>query len=434
VVLAVFTVLGIVFMPALVYAMASGFAGDERFDLAVEYGRLAFPYILFISLTALVSGVLNATGRFLAAAAAPVLLNVVFIAAMLVGAALGRPLSDAMGTAIDEALGLRVGDALALVRAARRHRAARARLVGGLPRGLPPPPPPPPPHAGTQAPRHHRGPAALAGGVVQVNLLIGRQVASFFDGAVAWLSYADRLYQLPLGVVGIAIGVVLLPALSRRLRAGDTEGGRTRCPARPRSRSPSPCPPPSRSPSSRSRSSRSCSSAAPSTPTTSRPPRSPSPSTARGCRPSSSRRSTSPSSSRARTRAPLHLRPRALVVNAAVAIGLAPVIGLHRRRPRHHDRGLGHGLAPLARRPRHGRGRAPRRPLPRPHPPHPRRLGVMGAVLWVAAVLLGPGLGTPTVRYAALAALVAIGMATYALAGRALGAFTMADLRGAVRR
>ena len=57
----------------------------------------------------------------------------------------------------------------------------------------------------------------LAGGVVQINLLVGRQVGSFFDGAVAWLSYADRLYQLPLGVVGIAIGVVLLPDLSRRL-------------------------------------------------------------------------------------------------------------------------------------------------------------------------------------------------------------------------
>jgi len=69
-------------------------------------------------------------------------------------------------------------------------------------------------------------PAMLAGGVVQVNLLVGRQVGSFFDGAIAWLSYADRLYQLPLGVVGIAIGIVLLPDLSRRLGAGDAEGGR----------------------------------------------------------------------------------------------------------------------------------------------------------------------------------------------------------------
>ncbi|MGD8310773.1 MAG: lipid II flippase MurJ, partial [Chromatiales bacterium] len=67
-------------------------------------------------------------------------------------------------------------------------------------------------------------PAALAGGVMQINLVVGTQVASYFEGAVSWLWYADRLYQLPLGVVGVAIGVVLLPELSRRVRAGDTEG------------------------------------------------------------------------------------------------------------------------------------------------------------------------------------------------------------------
>jgi putative peptidoglycan lipid II flippase len=65
-------------------------------------------------------------------------------------------------------------------------------------------------------------PAALAGGVMQINLLVGTQVASYFDGAVSWLWYADRLYQLPLGVVGVAIGVVLLPELSRRVRSGDS--------------------------------------------------------------------------------------------------------------------------------------------------------------------------------------------------------------------
>jgi putative peptidoglycan lipid II flippase len=64
-------------------------------------------------------------------------------------------------------------------------------------------------------------PAALAGGVMQINLLVGTQVASYFDGAIGWLWYADRVYQLPLGVVGVAIGVVLLPELSRRVRAGD---------------------------------------------------------------------------------------------------------------------------------------------------------------------------------------------------------------------
>jgi len=69
-------------------------------------------------------------------------------------------------------------------------------------------------------------PAMLAGGVMQVNLIVGRQVASYFDGALQYLNLADRLYQLPLGVVAIAIGVVLLPDLSRRLEAGDTAGGR----------------------------------------------------------------------------------------------------------------------------------------------------------------------------------------------------------------
>jgi putative peptidoglycan lipid II flippase len=69
-------------------------------------------------------------------------------------------------------------------------------------------------------------PAVLAGGVVQINLIVGRQVASMTEGAVVWLYNADRIYQLPLGVVGIAIGIVLLPDLSRRLRAGDDEGSR----------------------------------------------------------------------------------------------------------------------------------------------------------------------------------------------------------------
>ncbi|WP_299650467.1 murein biosynthesis integral membrane protein MurJ [uncultured Jannaschia sp.] len=221
VILTAFTVLGIVAMPALVLAMASGFAEDERFTLAVMYGRIAFPYILLISLAALVSGVLNSNNRFLAAAAAPALLNVVFIAAML--AVWARPeLWDwleapthsrliARGLVWSVPLGGLVQLGLVWWAAARAgHRLLprhRPRMTPDLKRLL-----------------VIAAPAALAGGVVQVNLLVGRQVASYFDGAVAWLNYADRLYQLPLGVVGIAIGVVLLPDLSRRVRAGDTEG------------------------------------------------------------------------------------------------------------------------------------------------------------------------------------------------------------------
>ncbi len=205
-----FTVVAQIFMPVLVLAMASGFLEDERFDLAVMFGRIAFPYILFISLAALLSGVLNATGRFTAAAAAPVLLNVIFITAMGLGGYLGWDMGLTLAWAVPVA---GVAQLVLVWIAASR---AGYRLIPERPRMTPE----------LKRLAMIALPAALAGGVVQINLLVGRQVASFFDGAIAWLNYADRLYQLPLGVVGIAIGVVLLPDLSRKLRAEDDAGGR----------------------------------------------------------------------------------------------------------------------------------------------------------------------------------------------------------------
>jgi putative peptidoglycan lipid II flippase len=202
--------IGIVVMPWFVYALASGFHGDERFTLAVEHGRIAFPYILFISLTALLSGVLNSLGRFALAAAAPILMNVVMIAFLLWGWWSGGNIGLWQIWSVPVA-----GVAqLALV------------WWGCAKIGMPIRPRWP-----RLTPEMKRltvimVPALLAGGVVQINLIVGRQVGSFFDGAVAWLSYADRLYQLPLGVVGIAIGTVMLPDLSRRLKAGDGSGGR----------------------------------------------------------------------------------------------------------------------------------------------------------------------------------------------------------------
>ncbi|MGP1356863.1 murein biosynthesis integral membrane protein MurJ [Roseicyclus sp.] len=227
-ILVVLTVLAIVFMPALVLAMAAGFAGDVRFALAVDFGRIAFAYILFISLAALLSGVLNASGRFAAAAAAPLLLNVVLIVALVAAERGAFPnVAVDVGT-VEGAEGLLVRHGTLLtwgvlvagilqvglvwIAAAR----AGFRLVPRLPRLTP----------DMKRLAIIAGPAMLAGGVVQINLLVGRQVGSFFEGAIAWLSFADRLYQLPLGVVGIAVGVVLLPDLARRLRAGDATGGR----------------------------------------------------------------------------------------------------------------------------------------------------------------------------------------------------------------
>lgn len=200
-----------VFMPGLVWLMASGFAGDERFPLAVQYGRIMFPYILLISLASMISGVLNANGRFTAAAAAPVLLNLLFIAAMAVAWWQGWD----VGLTLAWATPLTGIAQLALVwwdahRTGWSFAPRRPRLTPDMRRLL-----------------AVALPAAFAGGVVQINLLVGRQVASHFEGAISWLSYSDRLYQLPLGVVGAAVAVVLLPELARRLRAGDHAGGQS---------------------------------------------------------------------------------------------------------------------------------------------------------------------------------------------------------------
>ncbi len=207
----ILSAVAMIFMPVLVWLMASGFQGDERFALAVEYGRITFPYILLISMASMVSGVLNANGRFTAAAAAPVLLNLLFIAAM----GLGRWRGWDLGLTLAWATPVTGISQLALVwwdahRTGWTFLPRRPRLSPDMRRLL-----------------AVALPAAFAGGVVQLNLLIGRQVGSRFDGAIGWLSYSDRLYQLPLGVVGAAVAVVLLPELARRLRAGDHAGGQS---------------------------------------------------------------------------------------------------------------------------------------------------------------------------------------------------------------
>ncbi|MDU8928793.1 murein biosynthesis integral membrane protein MurJ [Alisedimentitalea sp. MJ-SS2] len=204
------TALAMIFMPAFVWATAEGYTADGRFDLTVGYGRIVFPYIVFMSLSALFSGVLNATGRFAAAAAAPVLLNIFVIIAMASAALLDQSIITWLVWTVPIA-----GIAqLTLVWVAASR--AGVSIRPGRPRWSPEMK-----HLVVVA-----IPAALSSGVMQINLLVGQQVASRTESAVSWLFAADRLYQLPLGVVGIAVGIVLLPDLSRRLRDGDHEGSR----------------------------------------------------------------------------------------------------------------------------------------------------------------------------------------------------------------
>ncbi len=209
-VLVAFSVIGTLAMPWLVWAMASGFAGDARFGLAVDYGRITFVYILFVSLVALLSAVLNAHGRFTESGMVPVLMNLIFIAAMLMADLAGWDMGLTLAWTTPLTGIIQLGFTwVAAKRAGLSIRPVWPRMTPDLKRLL-----------------VIAGPVVLSGGIVQINLVVGRQIASYTEGAVSWLVYADRLYQLPLGVVGIAIGTVLLPDLSRRLRAGDVTGSR----------------------------------------------------------------------------------------------------------------------------------------------------------------------------------------------------------------
>lgn len=196
-------------MPWLMLVFAPGFSGDpQKFGWAVEFTRIAFPYLLFISLTALQSAILNSLGRFFPGAAAPVMLNITLILAIL----LLVPLTDNPGRAL--AWGVAAAGvvqflwlSVSLWRAGFVLRLRWPRLTPEVRRLF---------RLGV--------PGVIAGGITQVNLTIGTMIASLQAGAVSWLYYADRIYQLPLAVIGIAIGIVLLPELSRRLRAGDLGG------------------------------------------------------------------------------------------------------------------------------------------------------------------------------------------------------------------
>ena len=192
-------------MPWLMHLLVPGFAAEpQKLALAVELARITFPYLLFLSLAALLSGVLNALHRFAAAAAAPILLNVFAIAALaLVVPLVGWP-GHVLAWAV-AAAGL--AQFLLLMIAAGRAGMAlalpRPRLTAGIRRLL-----------------RLMVPGVLSAAVMQVNLLVGTAIVSAQAGAVAYLYFADRVYQLPLGLIGIGFGIVLLPELSRRLRGG----------------------------------------------------------------------------------------------------------------------------------------------------------------------------------------------------------------------
>ena len=275
----------------------------------------------------------------------------------------------------------------------------------------------------------------LAGGVVQVNLLVGRQVGSFFDGAVAWLSYADRLYQLPLGVVGIAIGVVLLPDLSRRLGAGDEAGGRnavnraaefTLALTLPAALALMLIPGPIVSVLFE----RGAFGPADTGPTALAVAI-----YGAGLPAFVMQKVISPLYyAREDTRSPFRFAVHAMLVNVVVAVGLAPLIGFSAAALGTTVAGwvmlaqLWRGARPM------GAAAAPDDRLKRALPRIVAACLVMGAVLLVARHLLREALLADWLRYGALAALVGLGLASYGAAILGVGALRPTDIRAALRR
>ncbi len=210
-------VLGVVAAPALVWAMGSGL---QDFDSAVLMTRVMFPYIGFMSMVALAAGILNTWKRFAVPAITPVLLNLSVIGAAWWGA----PWLESQGIEPILALagGVMLGGVLqALVQIPALAAIGRVPRIGVLPASVARAWR----HPGTRQVLRQMAPALLGVSVAQISLLINTQIASHVAvGAVSWLTYADRLMEFPTALLGVALGVVLLPQLSAAKGRDDAEG------------------------------------------------------------------------------------------------------------------------------------------------------------------------------------------------------------------
>lgn len=201
------TILGIIFMPVLVTVLASGWVNQpEKFALAVELGRITFPYLGLITLAAFLGAICNTFGQFAAYAMVPALLNL-----SILGCLFGLPgdeISPVEAAAWAIPLG-GIGQAAYMLWVI--HRLGLRLRMSWFPKDR-----------DLKTVLYRMGPAAIGVGVLQLSLIIDNQAASYLgEGTIAFLQYANRFYQLPLALIGIAVATVLLPHLSVLLGAGN---------------------------------------------------------------------------------------------------------------------------------------------------------------------------------------------------------------------
>ena len=214
--LSVFTLVAVTYMPAVIALIAPGFSDDpQRFDPSVELSRITFPYLLLMSLCALLGGMMNAHDKFAPFAFAPVLFNLCIIAAILIGAEFAPDAVLSVRHAM--AWGIFISGMLQFIWLFGCLRRYRIRLYLGAPSFT----------ANTQKLFRLMGPGVIGAGVMHINLFADMIIASLLTaGSISYLYYADRLNQLPLGMVGIAVGTALLPMLSKALASDDRSEAR----------------------------------------------------------------------------------------------------------------------------------------------------------------------------------------------------------------
>tara|TARA_A100001011_G_scaffold293871_1_gene305822 strand:+ start:924 stop:2450 length:1527 start_codon:yes stop_codon:yes gene_type:complete len=192
-----------IFTPLVVYIIAPGFYGDsEKLNLAIEFTRITFPFLLFVSLSSMLSGILNTHNKFAAAAAAPIVLNIVLIFSLLL--AFNFELNIAKSLSIGVTLS-GIIQFLILIFFTKRYYFPSLKIYFLFKKNI-------------KDFFQKLLPSIFSAGITQINILIGTIIASFQTGAVSYLYYADRIYQINLAIAGIAVGTVVLPNLSKIIK------------------------------------------------------------------------------------------------------------------------------------------------------------------------------------------------------------------------
>ena len=195
-----------IFTPFLVYLIAPGFfENTEKFNLAIEFTRITFPFLLFVSLSSLLSGILNTNNKFAAAAAAPIILNIVLIFFLLISFYYNHSIAKSLSIGVTLAGILQF---IILIIFTKSFYVPSIKFIFKFSKAI-------------KNFFKKLLPSIFASGITQINILVGTIIASFQSGAVSYLYYADRVYQINLAIAGIAVGTVALPNLAKSIKLND---------------------------------------------------------------------------------------------------------------------------------------------------------------------------------------------------------------------